>query len=342
MTQLLLYLHQFAFERRSFTRLNMFQVSEQQRSILEVSNISNSLGEIEDCEKFSSFLRYGFFDELDLTEDSLEQHPIVVACPPSSSHRHLRNLMQGIFEHFPVPSVALVDRPVLALRSCGLSTGTVLDIGHCVTNVSSVYEGYVLGNSTVAGQPLLNNSNGLPDGVSALAGQSVTEALSRMLLQSATLQSGERMVDNLSGVSQRLKEEMAVVRPKRGEQPTEQQQRRSCALSSGQTVSLEDASVLSQYTEILFSPSLAGAKDSESLPNLVRRSVHRCGEADLELRLSLREVGHGPDGFAVRSSADAVWEGGVRFAMESDLPKWSISRADYDEVGDNAAPHRRS
>eukprot|EP00922_Rhytidocystis_sp_ex-Travisia-forbesii_P024736 GHVS01036293.1.p1 GENE.GHVS01036293.1~~GHVS01036293.1.p1 ORF type:complete len:423 (-),score=59.44 GHVS01036293.1:205-1473(-) len=328
------------------------QVTEARRSILQVSNVSNSLGEIEDCDRFSSFLRYGFFDELGLTEDSLEQHPIVVACPPSSSHRHLRHLMHALFEHFPVPSVALVDRPVLAVGSLGLSSGTVLDTGHCVTTASCVYEGHVMGNTSVAGKPL-SDSNGHPDGVSANAGQAVTETLSRMLQSGGATLSGQPIGDN-ANIGDK-----ATVRPLGG---SHLPQVPSCTtLSSGQTVCLEDESALTRCTEILFAPpSRRGLPGSESLQSLVRGRVEL--QADRELQRSLRQVvlcggtakcpglasrlqeelGSGPDGYAVSSVADAVWLGGVRFAMESDLPKWSISRADYDEVGDNAALKRRS
>eukprot|EP00128_Syssomonas_multiformis_P014807 Colp12_sorted_trinity150504_noHs@19943 len=76
-----------------------------------------------------------------------EEQPVLMTEPALNSEDDRAKTLQIQFEHFQVPSLALVVSGVLSLYSTGRTSGTVLDCGHGSTTALSVDKGSLLPQS---------------------------------------------------------------------------------------------------------------------------------------------------------------------------------------------------
>ena len=90
-----------------------------------------------------------------------EEHPLLLTEAPFNSTTNRERMTETVFETLKTPSFYVAVQPVLALYASGRTTGVVIDAGEDVTQVVSIYEGYILPHAcehlNVAGHKLTDN-----------------------------------------------------------------------------------------------------------------------------------------------------------------------------------------
>eukprot|EP00388_Colpodella_angusta_P001073 GDKJ01003598.1.p1 GENE.GDKJ01003598.1~~GDKJ01003598.1.p1 ORF type:complete len:420 (+),score=100.30 GDKJ01003598.1:24-1283(+) len=82
-----------------------------------------------------------FYNELRVVPD---EHPVLLTECPLNPKLHKEKMTQIMFETFNVPAMFIGVQAVMSLYTTGRTTGCVVDIGHGVTHVVPVFEGYSL------------------------------------------------------------------------------------------------------------------------------------------------------------------------------------------------------
>ncbi|RNF26510.1 actin [Trypanosoma conorhini] len=100
-------------------------------------------GIVEDWPKMEQIIHHTFAEfDLDPAETSL-----VCTEPLFTPKQNSEQMAEVLFEAFGVPSLALVSSGMCALYSSGRTTGVVLDSGAGVTQVTPVYDSYIIRNA---------------------------------------------------------------------------------------------------------------------------------------------------------------------------------------------------
>ena len=166
------------------------------------------------------------------------------------------------FEELSTPALFFGPSGVLSLYASGLTTGTVLSVGHHATTVTPVYEGLCLSHSVTG---------------TSVAGARVDD----MFVKSLREECGLHLTSSSDIVTARtLKQKCGIVSPPGADAPAPA----DFLLPDGTPVSLPGA-VRTQPYEVLFNPSLAGLEEPP-VPLQLHQGIT---SADRELRARLYE-----------------------------------------------------
>jgi len=310
-------------------------------------------GVVKDWEALEKILDHIF--KVDLNVDP-SQYPVLVTCPPLSSHESKDRLARVMFRHLKVHSLAIVSSAPLALFSTGRTTGVVVEAGGGVCQVVPIFEGFALPHANLRLQ---------------VAGQDITRHLLGMLKT--------RGFDNFDDESsfdvvRDIKEKLCAV--KNGEDVLEEKTDEEEQTSDDNTYELPDGRVISitekernTVAEILFEPQLAvGADKSEKdyppLHKMLYKSIQMCDsylQRDLfrnvvlaggtsmlkgfgeRMRNELTKLSSGHQYMNVIQDSQrkyAAWIGGSMFASLSTFQQIKISSAEY--LADATVVHKRN
>lgn len=75
---------------------------------------------------------------------NLSEHPLLLSQPVYTSSTQREKLLELLFDKFSCPATFFAKQPVLAAFSSGRASATVLSMGHQLTTVIPVNDGYVL------------------------------------------------------------------------------------------------------------------------------------------------------------------------------------------------------
>ncbi|KYQ91605.1 actin [Tieghemostelium lacteum] len=117
--------------------------AEHKRGILDI-NSPIEHGIVNNWDDFEHLMHHTFYNELKVAP---EEHPVLFTEPPWNPKANKEKLTQIAFETFNSPALYVAKDSVLALYASGRVSGTVLSIGHGVTNAISIDTGYMPLNS---------------------------------------------------------------------------------------------------------------------------------------------------------------------------------------------------
>ncbi|XP_075403168.1 uncharacterized protein LOC142445330 [Tenrec ecaudatus] len=114
-----------------------------------------SRGTITNWDHAEKIWHHTFYQVLHVAPD---QHPLMMTEPPVSSSSYKEKVSQIMFETFNIPALYLANQGVLALYSCGKTTGMTIESGDGMTYFVPIFEGCPLRQSImkldIAGQDL--------------------------------------------------------------------------------------------------------------------------------------------------------------------------------------------
>ncbi|XP_012862922.1 actin-like [Echinops telfairi] len=114
-----------------------------------------SRGTVTNWDHAEKIWHHTFYQVLHVAPD---QHPLMMTDPPLSSSSYKEKVSQIMFETFNIPALYLANQGVLALYSCGKTTGMTIESGEGMTYFVPIFEGCPLRQSImkldIAGQDL--------------------------------------------------------------------------------------------------------------------------------------------------------------------------------------------
>lgn len=110
------------------------------RGVLKLNNPIEK-GLVTNWDDMEKVWHHTFYNELHVVPD---EHPVLLTECPLNSKMHKEEMTRIMFETFNVPAMFIGMQAVMALYTTGRTTGCVVDIGHGVTHVVPVFEGYSL------------------------------------------------------------------------------------------------------------------------------------------------------------------------------------------------------
>jgi actin-related protein len=227
--------------------------ADSKRSILDICNpIKNGI--VDNWDNMVLLWEY-IFKELN-TEPTNKK--ILLTEPVLNPIKNKEKTVEIMFEYFNVSSTFIGIQGILSLYGNGKTTGVVLDIGHDISHITPVYEGYSIKHS-------INRIN--------LAGNDITEYLKRLLELSGYRFSGNTGKD----IVRKIKERYAYcsVDDKTPNSNFEYK------LPDGNKINITSESY--ESPEILFNPKIIG-KDIDGLHTMLYKSVI---QTDINIRRPL-------------------------------------------------------
>ncbi|XP_036117738.1 actin-like protein 7A [Molossus molossus] len=112
------------------------------------------------CLKLINPLRHGIIVDWDSVQDiweylfhqemkiAPEDHAVLVSDPPLSPHTNREKYAEMLFETFNTPAMHIAYQSRLSMYSYGRTSGLVVEVGHGVSYVVPIYEGYPLPSIT--------------------------------------------------------------------------------------------------------------------------------------------------------------------------------------------------
>ncbi|KAG8508551.1 Actin-like protein 7A [Galemys pyrenaicus] len=102
-------------------------------------------GIIVDWDSVQDIWDYLFQKEMKITP---EEHAVLVSDPPLSPHTNREKYAEMLFETFNTPAMHIAYQSRLSMYSYGRTSGLVVEVGHGVSYVVPIYEGYPLPSIT--------------------------------------------------------------------------------------------------------------------------------------------------------------------------------------------------
>lgn len=102
---------------------------------------------------------------------------VLLTDSPLNLKANRSKMAQIMFEKFNVPSLTIANSALLALQSCDINTGVIVDCGDSITNVVPIYEGNTLRTNTISLK---------------LGGRDITDFLGRMLKENSLITPQEK------------------------------------------------------------------------------------------------------------------------------------------------------
>ncbi|XP_053412445.1 actin-like protein 7A [Nycticebus coucang] len=102
-------------------------------------------GIIVDWDTVQDIWEYLFRHEMQI---SPEEHAVLVSDPPLSPHTNREKYAEMLFETFNTPAMHIAYQSRLSMYSYGRTSGLVVEVGHGVSYVVPIYEGYPLPSIT--------------------------------------------------------------------------------------------------------------------------------------------------------------------------------------------------
>uniref|UniRef100_A0A0P6JXT4 Actin-like protein 7A n=1 Tax=Heterocephalus glaber TaxID=10181 RepID=A0A0P6JXT4_HETGA len=98
-------------------------------------------GIIVDWDTVQDIWEYLFRQEMKIAP---EEHAVLVSDPPLSPHTNRQKYAEMLFESFSTPAMHIAYQSRLSMYSYGRTSGLVVEVGHGVSYVVPIYEGYPL------------------------------------------------------------------------------------------------------------------------------------------------------------------------------------------------------
>ncbi|KAF6076457.1 actin like 7A [Phyllostomus discolor] len=102
-------------------------------------------GIIVDWDSVQAIWEYLFQQEMKIAP---EEHAVLVSDPPLSPHTNRERYAEMLFETFHAPAMHIAYQSRLSMYSYGRTSGLVVEVGHGVSYVVPIYEGYPLPSIT--------------------------------------------------------------------------------------------------------------------------------------------------------------------------------------------------
>lgn len=102
-------------------------------------------GIIVDWDTVQDIWEYLFHQEMKIAP---EEHAVLVSDPPLSPHTNREKYAEMLFETFKTPAMHIAYQSRLSMYSYGRTSGLVVEVGHGVSYVVPIYEGYPLPSIT--------------------------------------------------------------------------------------------------------------------------------------------------------------------------------------------------
>nr|XP_003463825.1 actin-like protein 7A [Cavia porcellus] len=102
-------------------------------------------GIIVDWDTVHDIWEYLFRQEMKIAP---EEHAVLVSDPPLSPHTNREKYAEMLFESFSTPAMHIAYQSRLSMYSYGRTSGLVVEVGHGVSYVVPIYEGYPLPSIT--------------------------------------------------------------------------------------------------------------------------------------------------------------------------------------------------
>ncbi|XP_021016853.1 actin-like protein 7A [Mus caroli] len=102
-------------------------------------------GIIVDWDTVQDIWEYLFRQEMKIAP---EEHAVLVSDPPLSPHTNREKYAEMLFETFNTPAMHIAYQSRLSMYSYGRTSGLVVEVGHGVSYVVPIYEGYPLPSIT--------------------------------------------------------------------------------------------------------------------------------------------------------------------------------------------------
>jgi actin-related protein len=102
-------------------------------------------GIIVDWDTVQDIWEYLFKQEMKIAS---EEHAVLVSDPPLSPHTNREKYAEMLFETFNTPAMHIAYQSRLSMYSYGRTSGLVVEVGHGVSYVVPIYEGYPLPSIT--------------------------------------------------------------------------------------------------------------------------------------------------------------------------------------------------
>ncbi|KAM5297740.1 actin-like protein 7A [Glossophaga mutica] len=102
-------------------------------------------GIIVDWDSVQAIWEYLFQQEMKIAP---EEHAVLVSDPPLSPHTNRERYAEMLFETFGTPAMHIAYQSRLSMYSYGRTSGLVVEVGHGVSYVVPIYEGYPLPSIT--------------------------------------------------------------------------------------------------------------------------------------------------------------------------------------------------
>nr|Q4R6Q3.1 RecName: Full=Actin-like protein 7A [Macaca fascicularis]BAE01221.1 unnamed protein product [Macaca fascicularis] len=102
-------------------------------------------GIIVDWDTVQDIWEYLFRQEMKIAP---EEHAVLVSDPPLSPHTNREKYAEMLFEAFNTPAMHIAYQSRLSMYSYGRTSGLVVEVGHGVSYVVPIYEGYPLPSIT--------------------------------------------------------------------------------------------------------------------------------------------------------------------------------------------------
>ncbi|XP_048194644.1 actin-like protein 7A isoform X2 [Perognathus longimembris pacificus] len=102
-------------------------------------------GIIVDWDTVQDIWEYLFQQEMKIAS---EEHAVLVSDPPLSPHTNREKYAEMLFETFNTPAMHIAYQSRLSMYSYGRTSGLVVEVGHGVSYVVPIYEGYPLPSIT--------------------------------------------------------------------------------------------------------------------------------------------------------------------------------------------------
>ena len=115
----------------------------------DILNIRSPIvgGTITNWDDMEKIWNHTFYNELKVDPSETQ---ILLTEATNNDKKHREKILEIMYHNFSVYSIQIVPQPVLSLYASGLTTGTVLETGHELTQTVSIHEGKVLpGNAYV-------------------------------------------------------------------------------------------------------------------------------------------------------------------------------------------------
>ncbi|XP_066110775.1 actin-like protein 7A [Saccopteryx bilineata] len=289
-------------------------------------------GIIVDWDSMQDIWEYLFHKEMKIAPD---EHAVLVSDPPLSPHTNREKYAEMLFETFGTPAMHIAYQSRLSMYSYGRTSGLVVEVGHGVSYVVPIYEGYPLPSIT---------------GRLDYAGSDLTAYLMSLMNKA-----GKHFTEDQMGIVEDIKKKCCFVAldPAEQKKVPETEYRMHYTLPDGQVISLCQERFL--CSEMFFKPSLIKSmqlglhtqtvtclnKCDIALKRDLVGKILLCGGSTMLSGFPIRlqkELSHlcpndTPQVNVLSERDTAVWTGGsILASLQGFQPLW-VYRAEYEERG---------
>lgn len=289
-------------------------------------------GIIVDWDSVQDIWEYLFHQEMKIAP---QEHAVLVSDPPLSPHTNREKYAEMLFETFSTPAMHIAYQSRLSMYSYGRTSGMVVEVGHGVSYVVPIYEGYPLPSIT---------------GRLDYAGSDLTAYLMGLMNNA-----GKHFTKDQTAIVEDIKEKCCYVAldPIKEKKDPATERALQYTLPDGQEIDLYQERFL--CSEMFFKPSLIKSmqlglhtqtvsclnKCDIALKRDLMGNILLCGGSTmlsgfpnrLQKELSTMCPNDSPQVNVLPGRDNAVWTGGsILASLQGFQPLW-VLRSEYEEHG---------